>query len=76
MRQQPGVRVTTWANSETAVAAVIDMSNVVGKCDCHIRFGTAHTPNETTTEADFWYDATNHVFQYYDNAGVKTITAS
>jgi len=69
-------KTSTWTNAETAVGAIIDMSNVVGKCDCHIRFGTAHTANETTTEGDFWYDAANHVLQYYDNAGVKTITAT
>lgn len=69
-------KTTTWTNSENAMVAVVDMSGVVGKCDCHIRFGTGHTANGTTTEGDFWYDATNHVFKYYDNAGVKTVTAS
>ena len=66
------LKTTTWGAGETALGAVIDMTNVVGNADCHIRFGTGAI-NETTTEGDFWYDATEHKFQYYNGSGVKSI---
>ena len=69
-------KTTTWTNSETALGSIIDMTNVVGIADCHIRFGTSFQATETTTEGDFWYDAAAHTFQYYNGSNVKTIDAT
>ncbi len=70
------LKTSTWTNGQAAVVAVIDMSAVVGKSDCHIRFGTAHTPAGTTTEGDFWYDPANNVLKFYNGSAEKTISTN
>jgi len=69
-------KTTTWTNAEEAVTAIIDMSAVVGKADCHIRFGTSFQAKETAIEGDFWYDKTAHVFEYHNGTKVMAINAT